>query len=295
MLYGNILKIARFCTDDGPGIRTTVFLKGCTLTCKWCHNPESQNYKSDLFFNKMNCLLCKKCETMCKYNCHVFNNENHYIKRDNCNGCGACVKTCPTKSLELIGEKISIDEIISEIKKDVVFYQTSGGGVTVSGGEPLFQFEFTAELLRKCEEENIHTAIETSGFSNTKVFSQVIENCDFVMFDIKDTDEIRHKKNVGVSLVPILNNLDVLGKSGIPFVIRAPIIPNFNDYEDHFLSLKKLSKKWKNCKGVEIMPYHSLGNYKYELLDRVCACKFISEPSKEKICEWEKLVENISK
>jgi pyruvate formate lyase activating enzyme len=192
--------------------------------------------------------------------------------------------------LELYGKNIAVNEVFDEIKKDKIFYDTSGGGVTISGGEPLFQREFTAKLLKKCRENGIHTAIETSGFADEKALLTVLGYCNLVLFDIKETDEERHKQYTGVSLKPILRNLAMVNERKIPFIIRAPIIPTLNDRESHFKALKTIRESMEFCQGIQIMPYHRTGAYKYELLGRRYMCNDISEPTKEMIEAFSKLI-----
>lgn len=238
-MQGRIINITRFCTDDGPGIRTTVFLKGCPLKCIWCHNPESQ-----------------------------ISEEQTY-----CDG-------------ETVGKTVTAEEVFQEVKQDAAFYDTSGGGVTVSGGEPLLQPKFTAEILRLCRENGIHTAMETSGFAGRPALEMVLLYCDLVLFDIKETDAENHRKYTGVPQEPILENLRIINDAGIPFILRLPIIPGLNDRREHFEKVKALAKTWKHCRNIQVMPYHTLGQYKYQKLDWGYACANIREPDKAQKEEW---------
>lgn len=241
-MEGKIINITRFCTDDGPGIRTTVFLKGCPLKCIWCHNPESQNF-----------------------------NEEYY------------------RTGEKIGRSVTSQEVFDEIERDRVFYETSGGGVTISGGEPLFQPHFTADILKLCKENGIHTAVETCGFAAKRELDEVLKYCDLVLFDIKETNEKKHLRFTGGPLAPIMENLALINEWQIPFMIRLPIIPGLNDTEEHFLKVKELAGKMIYCKSIEIMPYHKLGEYKYAQLGRKYLCADIEEPTKQQIAKWEKM------
>ncbi|MBQ3074506.1 MAG: glycyl-radical enzyme activating protein, partial [Clostridia bacterium] len=259
------------------------------LRCIWCHNPESQIRRHEILYDSKKCVACGRCATACPRNCHSLD-VTHKLERKTCIGCGACAEVCPTEALELYGKSVTVDEVYNVVARDKVFYENSGGGVTISGGEPLFQPDFTAELLKKCFENGINTAIETSGFSEEKALLTVLEYCDFILFDIKETDEERHKRYTGVSLMPILENLKLINKNKIPFIIRAPIIPTLNDRESHFNALKAIRESMEFCQGVQIMPYHRIGSYKYALLGRDYGCGGISEPSKEMIEAWKSLI-----
>ena len=285
MSIGNVLNIQRFCTDDGPGIRTTVFLKGCPLKCIWCHNPESQSRFSEIMYDAGKCIGCGGCISVCPKKCHDISKTHVFARRD-CVGCGKCAEACSAKALELYGKEMQAEDVVKELKKDIVFYLATNGGITVSGGEPLFQPSFTAEILKLCKESGMHTALETCGYASESVFSEVIRYCNAVLFDIKETDEEKHIAYTGVSLKPILRNLEILNEKGIPFIIRAPIVPTLNDREEHFENILRLREKFKNCEKIQIMPYHNFGNYKYEKLARKYLCEEIAPPAEEKIKEW---------
>lgn len=244
-MQGNIINITRFCTDDGPGIRTTVFLKGCPLKCAWCHNPESQNPDIETYVTG-----------------------------------------------ESVGKTVTAEEVVKEVIKDKVFYETSGGGVTVSGGEPLLQGDFTAEILRLCKNEGIHTAIETCGFASADTLNKVLEFCDLVLFDIKETDASKHMAFTGAGLEQIQRNLMQIDRLGKPFVLRLPIVPGYNDREAHFLQVKALIERLSCCRGVEVMPYHKLGEYKYQQLGRVYPCQTVEEPTALQVQQWKQYFQN---
>ena len=289
MISGKLLDIQRFCTDDGPGIRTAVFLKGCPLRCIWCHNPESQNCRHEIVVDAEKCIGCKACQEVCPQKCHIFS-EKHIVKSRLCIGCGCCVRACRQGAALLYGKVCTANEVLEEVKKDRVFYEESCGGVTISGGEPLYQPEFTAEILRLCREADIHTAIETSGFAAEKALVSVVRYCDFILFDIKETNDALHKKYTGVSQRSILNNLQIINEMKIPFVIRAPIVPTLNDREEHFTALKRLQVSHDYCQGIEIMPYHRVGAYKYGLLNRENICSDIPIPTVEMIESYKKML-----
>ena len=289
MTTGLVMNISRFCTDDGPGIRTTVFLKGCPLKCIWCHNPESQGAALEIMYNSSKCILCGQCAKVCEKGCHVLNGK-HLFERNNCIQCQKCVSACPSEALSIVGKVLSVDEVYLELAKDKQFYDASGGGITVSGGEPLFQSGFTAALLEKCKKNGIHTAIETSGFASEDSFKKVIKYCDLVLFDIKETDPDRHLSLTGMPLSPIMKNLFYLNEIGVPFILRVPIIPTVNDRKEHLLKVRDLSKSLANCLEAQIMPYHSFGEYKYSCLGKEYVCKSY-EPGKEELDSWRKLLE----
>lgn len=292
METAQIIQISRFCTDDGPGIRTTVFLKGCPLSCAWCHNPESQQPREELLYKQEVCLHCGRCAAVCPKGCHVLQDGKHSIHRKLCTGCGLCVKACPAKTLEIMGRTVTVQEVFDTVARDAVFYG-SNGGVTVSGGEPLARPDFTAALLRRCKEAGIRTAIETSGFGPKAAVETVVPLCDLVLFDLKETDPEKHKVFTGVPLAPILENLRRVDDMGIPTLLRLPVIPGWNDREEHLLQAKAVAAALRHCTGLEVMPYHSLGAYKYAQLGREYRCAQVAEPSKETAARWRQLVSKV--
>lgn len=288
METAQIIQISRFCTDDGPGIRTTVFLKGCPLSCAWCHNPESQQFREELLYKQEVCLHCGRCAAVCPNGCHALQDGVHTVHRRICTGCGLCVKACPAKALEIMGRTVTVQEVFDTVARDAVFYG-SNGGVTVSGGEPLARPDFTAALLRRCKEAGIRTAIETSGFASKAAVETVVPLCDLVLFDLKETDPEKHKVFTGVPLAPILENLHRVDDMGIPTLLRLPVIPGWNDREEHLLQAKTVAASLRHCTGLEVMPYHSLGAYKYAQLGREYRCAQVAEPSKETAAHWRQL------
>ncbi len=285
-----MINLSRFCTDDGPGIRTTVFLKGCPLTCAWCHNPESQRREAEILFTAEKCTRCGRCAAVCPEGCHTVTEQGHTFDRTGCTACGLCAKQCPTMALEQKGTPVTAQEVFEEVKRDLPFYGETGG-VTVSGGEPLDHPAFTAELLRLCKEAGIHTAVETSGFGSEAAWEAVLPHCDLVLFDIKETDEKHHLDFTGVPLAPILEHLRRVDEAGVKTHLRAPIIPGWNDREEHLQSIRKLADTLQHCQGVEVMPYHAMGAYKYDCLGRTYRCADVPEPDKETVAHWRQLAE----
>ncbi|MFZ2324319.1 MAG: glycyl-radical enzyme activating protein [Ignavibacteriaceae bacterium] len=261
-MKGLTFDIQRFALNDGPGIRTTVFLKGCYLKCEWCHNPESQSFKPQLSFNPEKCLNCFECVKVCPNNTHKIIDNKHYVDWYLCDLAGKCVEVCPSGALKIIGANTEVDLIISEVLKDKKYYDKTGGGITISGGEPMAQFEFTKELLIEAKRNGLHTVLDTCGYGEQGHYKEIIDYVDLFLFDYKFTDERLHKDYTGVSNREILANLDSLYNSGASIILRCPLIPGINDNENHLNGIKNIIRKYPQLKSVEIMPYHYMGRDK---------------------------------
>jgi len=260
---GTITEVKTLATHDGPGIRTTVFMKGCPLNCIWCCNPENKEQNIQLYFISKHCKECEKCIEACKENA-IRIQKDKKIDRNHCTLCMECVVSCRYGALQKVGRKVGAEELCTEISKDSPFYKRSGGGVTLSGGEPLLQPNFAAELFRLCHQKGIHTVLDTCGYAAKEAVQKVIAHTDLVLFDIKHMNPDIHKKFTGVSCEPILENARYMaGKCDIR--ISLPLIPGINDSEENI----KQTVQFASSIGVEfidIVPYHQLGICKYEFL-----------------------------
>ncbi|MBE7043141.1 MAG: glycyl-radical enzyme activating protein [Ruminococcaceae bacterium] len=286
MKQNTIFNIQKFCINDGPGIRTTVFLKGCPLNCIWCHNPESKKIEPQLFYNKDKCIGCGRCVDACPNTCHTVTSAEHLFDRTNCIVCGACADACVTEALERAGEKKTVDEIITEVMKDEIFYQNSGGGMTLSGGEPMLQFSFAYDLMKAAKEKNLHTCMETCGFAPWEHFEKIAPLVDIFLYDYKETNPQKHKEFTGVTNELILNNLHTLDDMGANTVLRCPIIPTLNDREDHFEGIANTANNLKNIMEINIEPYHPLGSGKSVMLGGEDPLKGLTFPENETIEQW---------
>uniref|UniRef100_UPI00359C7635 glycyl-radical enzyme activating protein n=1 Tax=Faecalicatena contorta TaxID=39482 RepID=UPI00359C7635 len=260
---GRIFDIQRFCVTDGPGIRTTVFFKGCPLRCKWCHNPESYLYDRQLSFLKTKCTLCGVCEAVCPTGAHLFENGEHHIEYSRCISCGECQKVCCSYALELLGEDLTVEALAERILIDKRYYGEKGG-VTFSGGEPMMQPEFVISLAKYLKSEGIHLCLETSGYAQTIWFEKILPYIDIFLYDYKASDPHEHRELTGRDNFLIMQNLDFLCGRGAHIILRCPLVKDVNDSEEHLQAIADISRKYEAVRGVEVMAYHNMGLSKAE-------------------------------
>lgn len=315
-IEGRIFDLERYSTHDGPGIRTTIFLKGCYLNCQWCHNPESISPRPELLFDPDKCLLDLGCAAACSQGALYFADQegnpippeqigyfrSHKEKigkrvynADLCLRCGRCAEVCYARALELVGRTIAVAEAVAELERDRAFYDNSGGGITVSGGEPLYQARFTEHLLAACQERGLHTALDTAAYAKWETLAAVLAHVDLVLLDLKVMDGDKHRQYTGVDNALILDNARRLarlmaarekagkGSERIGVWIRVPVIPGINDDDDNLCAAARLVREEMSgaVKVVELLGYHPLGKAKFKRLGRQPALGDLKPPSKE--------------
>jgi pyruvate formate lyase activating enzyme len=288
-VIGTIFDIKKYSVHDGPGIRTTVFLKGCPLKCVWCHNPEGQKTSAEMMFFSDRCAACGTCVPICPNQAIALEAGSPDMRRayeihtlrEKCTVCGECVEACPQGAREIAGRVATSDELIDEIMKDVVFYDSSGGGVTFSGGEPLLQPDFLLALLRECKAREIHTAVDTCGFVEWETLSAIVPYADLILYDLKCMDAGMHFELTGRRNEVILENLTRLSRTHSNLVVRFPLIPGINDNEENILStgefLSSLRGEGRSPR-IDVLPYHRTGIGKYERLGRVYSMPNVPRP-----------------
>lgn len=280
-MSGLIFNVQKYSIHDGPGIRSTVFLKGCPLSCSWCHNPESQCFEKELLLFNKRCIGCGECIKICKTGALLLNKNNLNRDADKCTLCGNCAKTCCTNAIEIAGRDVNAMELMRELEKDIIFYDSSKGGITISGGEPLSQGEFTLDLLERCKQLELHTAVDTSGYGGASILEEISKYTDLFLYDIKLIDRERHMQNTGVSNETILQNLKLLSSKGKRIWIRIPVVPGINDDEENIEATARLIKTTTGVEQVNLLPYHNAAIEKYKRLNMKYALSDTKIPQKD--------------
>ena len=299
MTHGIVTNIQRFSIHDGPGIRTTVFLKGCNLRCFWCHNPETWQPQPELqlFLNK--CIGCGECFDACPNEVHEMVDGVRHFHRTRCVGCGTCTDTCYAEALVLVGDDMTVDEVMQEVLADRAFYESSNGGITLSGGEPALQADFSYALLERSKAEGLHTAIETDANYSWQTLERLLEVTDLVMSDIKHMNPETHKACTGVTNTRIIENHRRLMETNKPVILRTPVVPTVNANPDDIAAiaayvrdlctLRKASNSESSCPSLELLPFHRLAADQYRSLDLDYKAVNLTSPSKEQMVEFEQV------
>lgn len=283
-MTGRIVDIKRFAVHDGPGIRSTVFFKGCTLHCRWCHNPESIHAGPELGLIAAKCVSCGDCVPACPRHAHSITAEGrHLIDRQLCTSCGQCIDSCYRQALELYGQEMSPDDVAAVIREDRAFYESSKGGATLSGGEPLLQSDFCVELLALLRQDGLHCAVDTCGNVPWTAFEKVIPLTDLFLYDLKHMDSAKHREGTGAGNELILDNLRRLAECGRPIEIRMPIIPGYNDDEAGIRQAGAFLAALPNINAVKVLGYHSLARSKYLAIGREDTMPEVPSPSQAEL------------
>jgi pyruvate formate lyase activating enzyme len=278
-----IFDVKRYAINDGPGVRITIFLKGCHLTCDWCHNPESQSAYTQKMYTESKCIGCRQCVDACPQDACTLTPKGIVTDPEACLLCGTCAEVCPTKATEMSGAEMSVEHIMEMIKKETLLMDQSAGGVTFSGGEPLMHHEFLLQLLDECGKEGIHRCVDTTGFGATEVLMKVAKKTDYFLYDLKMMDSAKHKKYTGVANEGILKNLQTLAASGAEINIRIPLIKGVNDDEENIQqSAAFIASLAGDKKQINILPYHNIAAKKYEKLGQIYHQGIMAEPDEDR-------------
>lgn len=290
---GYVFDIQHYSIHDGPGIRTTVFLSGCPLRCLWCQNPESQKLKPQLFYLKDKCIGCGRCIPVCPKGAISPFEGKVKTDRNLCDACGKCVEVCPTEARSIVGKEMTALEVYKKVASDVLFYNESGGGVTLSGGEVFVQPEFAAALLKLCKDNNIHTAVETCGFAQWETMEKVLSYVDLVMYDLKHLDTVEHEKCTGVPNETILENLKKIHhKLHLPINIRIPVIPGYNNsIKNMEATAEFIANELDESVKVNLLPYHRMGEGKRQNLEDEMNAFSTTSPTDEEMDKLKKIFE----
>jgi pyruvate formate lyase activating enzyme len=292
MTNGIIFDIKRYAIHDGPGIRTTVFMKGCPLTCQWCHNPEGIDSAPFVAYKKDRCIRCGACVDACPEQALQFESEGILPSGSSCHNCFTCTEICPAEAREKVGRKVTTLALLNEIKKDIPFYDTSGGGVTFSGGEPLMQAAFLIQMLKLCGSEQIHRAIDTTGHAACETLMSIAGHTDLFLFDLKMMDSDKHKKYSGVTNHLILDNLSHLARQGVNIIIRIPMLPGVNDDAENLDRTGSFLNRLQTVTKVDILPYHDFQKSKYNRFEMLHNTDNITPPTREMLECAKKRLEN---
>ncbi|MEW6359495.1 MAG: glycyl-radical enzyme activating protein [Planctomycetota bacterium] len=282
-MEGMIFDIKKFAVHDGPGIRTTIFFKGCPLTCRWCHNPESISPDPQIVFFEQKCIGCKKCFAACPTGALTLTEYGRKHDHLRCVLCGKCVEACYAEAQVMEGRKITVEEAVKEIEKDRPFYENSGGGATFSGGEPMMQLDFLVALAGECKKHGLHTALDTSGYARWESYLKVIDFIDLVLYDMKHMDPERHKEFTGVDNKLILANAKRLDERGKMIWIRVPVIPGCNDTIENMQAAADYFKDFQHIKRIDFLPYHRLAESKYRRLHQHYSLEGTEAPAEERL------------
>lgn len=288
---GVIFNIQHYSIHDGPGIRTTVFLKGCPLRCLWCQNPESQSLRPELFFDADKCKGCGTCVAACPDQAITLDGGRSWTNREQCKGAGGCAEACPNEARNLIGRFATAEEVFKDVAADNIFYQRSGGGVTLSGGDPVAQSGFATTLLRLCKRAGIHTTLDTCGHARWETLRPMLEHTDLVLFDLKHMDSVQHKQLTGASNDWILENARrIHHELSIPLLARVPIIPGYNDSAENLQATARfIAEELNTSTKVHLLPYHRLGETKYERLEKQGTAFSAEPPSEARMAELQQV------